>query len=138
MKFNSANSLKPELNMTPLIDVVLMLLIFFMISTSFVFQPGIMVKLPSSAISADIQSTRMAQVIVTSEGDVYFDRLRVDIDNLEQQMSDYKDKSLLIIKADRSVAHGLVVTIMDCAKKAGFERLTIATSPLIEEPGERN
>ncbi|MBN1354710.1 biopolymer transporter ExbD [bacterium] len=136
MNFTSGGSLKPELNITPLIDVVLMLLIFFMISTSFVFQPGLMIRLPSSD-SSEVSASQGAQVIVTADGQIYFDRIRTSIGELEENMRRFEDKSVLMLKADSTVTHGRIVEVMDRAKRAGFDRLAIATSPLSGEREQR-
>ena len=128
MKFSRDKSVRPDLNITPLIDVVLMLLIFFMISTSFIFQPGIMIKLPK-ATQSDTTTPRGAQVMITAEGDVYFERIRSTLDELREQMLKHSDKSLLLIKADQNVPHGTVVQAMNHAKAAGFQRIAIATRP---------
>jgi len=128
MNFQSNTSLKPDLNITPLIDVVLMLLIFFMISTSFIFQPGIMVKLPAST-HTETTTQRGAQVLITGEGEIYFERLRTSFEELEEKMKTFHDKEILMIKADQSVSHGSVVKVMNHAKNAGFQRLAIATRP---------
>ena len=129
MNFSVKKNLIPELNITPLIDVILMLLIFFMISTSFVFQPGIMVKLPESG-SSEVTTAQGAQVLITVDNQIYFERLRTSMDELEEHMRNHPDKTLLQIKADQTVTHGFVVEVMDRAKRAGFQRLAIATTPL--------
>ncbi len=126
MKFTDDTPLAPELNITPLLDVILMLLIFFMISTSFVFQPGMMIKLPPSE-SSQTTTPKGAQVLITSENEIYFERLRTTLDEIQERMTDYPDKRILLIKADQSVSHGTVVKVMDRAKLAGFQRLAIAT-----------
>jgi len=128
MKFTRERTLRPDLNITPLIDVVLMLLIFFMISTSFVFQPGIMIKLPKASQS-DTSTPSGAKVMITANGDIYFERIRTSLDELENLMLQHKDKSLLMIKADQNVTHGMVVQAMNHAKIAGFQRIAIATRP---------
>lgn len=128
MNFATQKPLRPEMNVTPLIDVILMLVIFFMISTSFVFQPGLMIRLPKSSTSETV-NPQAANVIITAQGEIYFDRLRTDITELETQMKLYPDKKMLIIRADRAVNHGLVVEVMDHAKHAGFDRLVIGTRP---------
>lgn len=128
MKFSRDSNLKPDLNITPLIDVVLMLLIFFMISTSFIFQPGIMIKLPK-ATQSDTTTPKGAQVMITADGDIYFERIRTTLNELEEQMIQHGDKTLLMIKADQNVPHGTVVHAMNHAKSAGFQRIAIATRP---------
>lgn len=132
MKFTPDANLKPELNITPLIDVVLMLLIFFMISTSFIFQPGIMIKLPSASHS-DASSPGGAQLLITADAELYFEQIRTSFDELEERMQQHPDKSLLLIKADQAVTHGVVVRAMNAAKRAGFQRLAIATRPETEK-----
>jgi len=136
MNFSKGNSIEPDLNITPLIDVILMLLIFFMISTSFVFQPGIMIKLPTSA-SSEVTTSQGGQVLVTNDGEIYFERIRATLGELEERMRLHPDKSVLLIKADQSVSHGLVVEVMDHAKRAGFERLAIATTPRTDTNGSK-
>ncbi|MBN1879570.1 biopolymer transporter ExbD [bacterium] len=128
MRFARETSVRPDLNITPLIDVVLMLLIFFMISTSFIFQPGILIKLPQ-ADHSDSTTPRGASIMITSEGDIYFEKLRTTIQELESQFRQFPDKSVLLIKADQNVAHGIVVQTMNQAKNAGFQRIAIATRP---------
>jgi len=128
MKFSRDKKLQPDLNITPLIDVVLMLLIFFMISTSFIFQPGIMIKLPKASQN-DTTSPKGAQVMITADGDIYFERIRTSMDEIKDQMQKHADKSLLMIKADQNVSHGTVVQAMNQAKMAGFQRIAIATRP---------
>ncbi|MBN1296805.1 biopolymer transporter ExbD [bacterium] len=131
MNFSRRPPVRPDLNITPLIDVVLMLLIFFMISTSFIFQPGIMIRLPR-ADHSDSTTQQGAQVMITAEEDIYFDRIRSTMAELETQMRQYPDKSLLLIKADQNVPHGTVVQAMNHAKNAGFQRIAIATRPVGE------
>jgi len=132
MKFSRPAGRSPDLNITPLIDVVLMLLIFFMISTSFIFQPGIMIKLPR-ADHSDTTTQKGAQIMITADDGIYFERIRATMAELEDQMRRYPDKSLLLIKADQNVAHGTVVKAMNHAKNAGFQRIAIATRSTGEE-----
>jgi biopolymer transport protein ExbD len=117
--------------MTPLIDVVLMLVIFFMLTTTFVLAPGIKVDLPQGR---SLQRTREgdAIVIITKDGTVYYQNERIDLETLpsvlrqaRQQQPDLR----LVIKADKSTRHGQVVEVMDMAKGVGIERLAIATAP---------
>ncbi|HPQ39436.1 MAG TPA: biopolymer transporter ExbD [bacterium] len=128
MRFSRDPKLQPNLNITPLIDVVLMLLIFFMISTSFIFQPGIMIKLPR-ADHSDTTTQKGAQIMITADEGIYFERIRSTMSELEMQMRQFPDKSLLLIKADQNVPHGTVVQAMNHAKNAGFQRIAIATRP---------
>ncbi|MFQ5691995.1 MAG: ExbD/TolR family protein [Nitrospinota bacterium] len=116
-------------NLLPLIDVVLLLLIFFMISSTFVVQPGIRVDLPKAA-SAERREPKTVTLIITREETLYLNEERVSLTELWGKLLDLfrnRNDSLLVIKADRSVPHGRVVEVMDTAKQAGVRRLAIAT-----------
>lgn len=131
MQFSTRRPRQVTLNMTPLIDVVLMLVIFFMLTTTFVLAPGIKVDLPRTK---SIHQTNKidATVIITKDGTLYYQDQRVDTDTLRDLLSQavtQQPNVRLIIQADKGVLHGRVVEVMDTAKSAGVERLAIATAP---------
>jgi biopolymer transport protein ExbD len=128
MNFRSGQPVKPEFNIANLIDVLLVLVIFFMLSTTFIFQPGLMVKLPMSTYSESPPHPG-AQILITKDEDIYFEKIHTTMDELEEKMQQFTDKSLLMIKADQAVTHGIVVSVMNHAKNAGFQHLAIATKP---------
>jgi biopolymer transport protein ExbD len=117
-------------NITSLIDVVLLLLIFFMISTTFVTQPGIRVNLPKASSKVKNVAQESNTVIITAENKIFINREEVDFGKLRSLLVDLKEGQsgdLIIVKADEAVAHGIVVQVMDIAKTAGFSRIAIAT-----------
>ena len=117
------------------IDVVLLLLIFFMISSTFVVQPGIQVNLPKSTI-AERREPEDVTLILTREKALYLNDRRVTVPELWGRLVDmYRRRPdlMLVIKADRQVPHGSVVEVMDIAKQAGVRRLAIATRPKKQE-----
>ena len=122
-------------NLLPLIDVVLLLLIFFMISSTFVVQPGIQVNLPKSTI-AERREPEDVTLILTREKALYLNDRRVTVPELWGRLV-YMYRShpdfMLVIKADRQVPHGSVVEVMDIAKQVGVRRLAIATRPKKQE-----
>lgn len=131
MKFRARKRIKPSLNITPLIDVVLLLLIFFMISTTFVVQPGINVNLPET-VTSEKQTRNDVVVVITKDNLLYLNDERISKrDILKRFKAEYnKNRNMvLIIKADKAVSHGMVVEIMDLANQAGIPRLAIATIP---------
>ncbi|MFC1850816.1 ExbD/TolR family protein [candidate division CSSED10-310 bacterium] len=131
MDFKARQIIKPELNMTQLIDVVLLLLIFFMITSSFVVQPGLKVTLPKSS-SQESQPENQLKLIVTKDNAVYLDNQRVRIENLRDELQKrmmQKEMQLLLIKADENVIHGFVVHIMDIARSLHLD-VGIATRAL--------
>ena len=131
MEFSRRRRVEASLSITPLIDVVLLLLIFFMISTTFVVQPGIPIQLPEAASAAG-QLQREWVVAVTSKGEIYLNEVRVTLKTLRRQMEAAVGRGeveVLVIKADKSALHGRVVAVMDAAKLAGVKRLAIASAP---------
>lgn len=131
MKFSIKKRVSPSLNITPLIDVVLLLLIFFMISTTFVAQPGINVNLPKTVSSEKRVGEEMI-VTMTKDRSIYLNEKKTDEKYLLEKLKAEYDKNnnvLLVIKADKEVSHGRVVEVMDLAKQAGISRQAIATVP---------
>ncbi len=129
-------SINPQINLTPLIDVVLMLLIFFMITTSFIAQPGFRVDLPI-ADSDEVPVKKEIRVIITEDGSCYVNNQLIAADQLQEtlvELKKEKDVQVLILKADRRVPHGEVVCIMEKAKLAGIPRIAIATTPRTKKP----
>lgn len=132
MNFSKKEDDDVKIELAPLIDVVFILLIFFMVSTTFIAAPGIKVNLPK-AKSDEIMRDKNDITLVISESKILFNKMVVSIDGLEKRFSDFKAKYssdvLVILKADKAVSHGLVVSVMDVAKRSGFNRLGIATEP---------
>jgi biopolymer transport protein ExbD len=129
MEFRIKKRALRRIEITPLIDVVLLLLIFFMISTTFVTTPGIKVKLPQAATQAATREQDIV-VVVTEEGQLYFNNRRVTLDRLRLGLKEEVSKGgkdLLIVKADKESKHGRVVEVMDLAKQVGISRIAIAT-----------
>ena len=118
-------------NVTSFIDVLFVLLLFFMVSTTFVTQPAMNLDLPKAVHS---QGTRQPGIIVyvDQNGVIHLNDEPVDDALLEQslqtRLADSEDKAV-VLKADSRVSHGTVVHILDIIKGAGVAKLTIATQP---------
>jgi biopolymer transport protein ExbD len=121
----------PQVNITSLIDVVLLLLIFFMISTTFVTQPGIRIDLPKANTKVKNVAQESNTIIISADNSIYINRQQMEsIEQLRSELVKLKQANsseLIIIKADENVAHGIVVSVMDLAKTSGFSRIAIAT-----------
>jgi biopolymer transport protein ExbD len=119
------------LNITSLIDVLFLLLIFFMISTTFLSTPAIKLELPK-AKNADPVRQNPIVVYVDPSGQAYLNDEPVDMGLLSAaisaQLADSDDKAV-VLKADSQVSHGAVVEIMDIVKGAGARRLVVSTQP---------
>lgn len=135
MKFKRTLDLKARLEITPLIDVVFLLLIFFLLSSTFVLQPGIMVKLPK-AQTTEITKEKEVYITIDKQGHLYLNEKFVHEEKLSKQLQEIASRDpnkLIIVKADKDVFHGRVVLVLDYIKRAGLNRLAIATEPKIEE-----
>ncbi|MBT8102417.1 MAG: biopolymer transporter ExbD [Gammaproteobacteria bacterium] len=134
MKLSLRPRAQPEVNLTSLIDVVLLLLIFFMVSTSFVKKSQIAIRLPQ-ADSASIVAEPPVQIdIMITETGTYLINNRelvnnrpATIRNALQKVSAGNNKVPLTISADANAKHQHVVTAMDVAGRLGFTQITIAT-----------
>ncbi len=118
-----------EMDMTPMIDVVFQLLIFFMVTTVFSVQSGLKVDLPDASTS-DAPPEKDLTVTISEKGELDLNGTMVTFDDLEDQLRQQKDifgSKVLIIKADNKARHGVVVHVMDAAKIVGIEQLAIAT-----------
>jgi biopolymer transport protein ExbD len=131
MQLSNGRPRRVALDLTPLIDVVLMLVIFFMLTTTFVLSPGVQVDLPQGG---SLQQARESDAIITITKDaaVYFQDAQVSLETLQAVLQRAKSQQpglRVVIKADTLVQHGRVVEVMDMAKLVGIERLAIATTP---------
>ena len=134
MNLNLRAKAEPEVNMTSLIDVVLLLLIFFMVSTSFVKESQISITLPEADSEAIIEKAPAQLEIMITEQGTYLVNGRELVNNRPEtirnalQTVSTGDTSLpLTISADANARHQHVVTAMDVAGRLGFTRISIAT-----------
>jgi len=115
-------------------DIVFLLLIFFMLSSTFIIQPGLKIKLPS-AVTSEVELTKNIVLNITEEGYIFLDDTPTNILELPSSLNaalSKQEEKVVIIKADESVRHGFIVKVMDVAKLSGAERLVIATEPTTE------
>jgi len=130
LEFETGKKVRPHISIAPLVDCVLLLLIFFMLSSYFVIQPGIKITLPT-ALSAKPQEDEIV-IFVNRDNEIYLDDKKIDIgylkEALEGKLKNSKDKSVTL-KADEKIDLGLAVKVMDIAKQAEAEGLVISTKP---------
>jgi len=125
---------EPEINLTSLIDVVLLLLVFFMISTSFVRESRIGVRLPEASAPAPAVAEEQPLIIAVTAQGTYLVNGRTLLDNrpetlraaLQKTRGD-RELSRITITADADASHQSVVTAMDAAGQLGFVEINIAT-----------
>jgi biopolymer transport protein ExbD len=118
-----------RLDIAPLVDVVLNLLLFFMLTSHLVEEPAIKIKLPDSNTAESIRETSKT-ITITKRGEIYFVDKRVDLKNLRvaiQESLPEKEKGFLRIKADREVEVGLLVRVIDEVRLAGVKNFSVLT-----------
>ena len=114
-----------------LTDIIFLLLVFFLLSSSFVLQPGVKVQLPTTT-TTDISSEKSVVVSVTKEGAIYLnDNLvnKIELGAQLRQMLLDVGNPILVLRADKDVTIENLVEIMDISKTAGGEKFIIATTP---------
>jgi biopolymer transport protein ExbD len=118
-----------QIPLTSLIDIVFLLLIYFLLTTNFLVEEGIKIKLPQAKASAP-QSEEVITVYVDQEGRAYIGSEEVSLESLFERLKAMIGTStdkLVVVRADRAVILNRAVKVMDIAKAAGAGRLCLAT-----------
>lgn len=117
-----------QIDIAPLIDIVFQLLIFFMLTSSFVIQPGIKVNLPK-AVTSEVVNYENIEIIVSGENVVYLNGKVITTDELKKLLKQAsKRKQSVLIKSDRRASLGRVVEIWDMCRDLGIAQVNIATN----------
>jgi biopolymer transport protein ExbD len=117
-----------QIDIAPLINMVFLLLIFLMLTSSFVIQPGIKVNLPRS-VTSDVVQPQNLEIIVSAENVAYFNDRAVTTQELKDQLKQLtRTKSSVLIKSDRRASLGRVVEIWDLCRGLGITQINIATN----------
>ncbi len=123
-----------EINIIPLVDVVLVLLVIFMVTAPMLYR-GMDITLPKSA-SNTIKPEIRAVLTIEKDQRLYLDKDQVSVVQLERKLRLLKEEHAdvsLYLRADRDVPYGIVVQVMDGVKKAGIEKLGMVTDPTAPE-----
>ncbi len=129
MEFEGRKRIRMHLDIAPLIDIVFLLLIFFMLTANFIMQPGIKITLPQAQTSKP-QEEKNIVVFITKENEIFLNNEKISIDRLKEALGKKLKKvhkKTVILKADKKINLGLAVKVMDIAKQAGSEGLVIST-----------
>ena len=125
----SKTKIMSDINITPLTDVVMVLLVIFMVTTPLMMNNAFKIKLPQAS-TAEPQEEQTTVVSVAPGNIIYLNKAQVTMDDLKgllaSRMAVSPDKTV-VIKADETIMQGVVVRILDMAKQAGALRLAIAT-----------
>jgi biopolymer transport protein ExbD len=125
---------RPEINMLPLVDVIFILLLFFMLTTSFSQSSGIEVDLPEASSSvATVDQEYALTIVVTAAGEWKLDTRILSEDSMREELKRWwsenreRPQAEVIIQADEQSPHGRVVRLIDFAKESGISLVRIAT-----------
>ncbi|MGL4209751.1 MAG: ExbD/TolR family protein [Candidatus Adiutrix sp.] len=124
-----------DLNLTPLVDVVLLLVLFFMVTAQFAVLPGVKLLLPEVGPESRVPASERLEITLTKTGDLFFEAQPITLGNLPlhlERTGASGDEVVILISADEEVAYGLVVKIMDALKGSGFRRIVFAARPITE------
>lgn len=128
---NLAEDEENEINMTPMLDIVFIMLIFFIVTTSFVKESGITVDQPT-AETAQRQESSNILIGINPAGEVWIDRRSVDVRAVRAQVERLRAENpdaAVIIQADQKAPSGLLVRVMDQVRAAGVDDMAIAAKP---------
>ena len=118
-----------DINMTPMLDIVFIMLIFFIVTASFVKESGIDIQRPS-AVTSESKEQASIVVAINELGEIWIDKRAVDVRsvraNIERLRAENPQGSV-VIQADKNSTNGLLVQVMDAARQAGVENVSIAT-----------
>lgn len=120
-----------EINVTPLVDVMLVLLIIFMVTAPMMTQ-GVDVDLPETTAQPLHQEEKPITITINRQGELFFDREKGDLKFLRTQLALHAKidrQRQVLLRADRQVPYGLVVSVMADIKAAGFDKLGMITQP---------
>lgn len=124
---------KPNINITSLIDVMFLLLIFFMVSTTFAEHPGIKLELPKAHTG---EPNKLDSVVLTLDkaGRMFLNDAPIDEAHLRERLKSAANRPepSLVLRADKSVPYGFVIRAMDISRQCGIKRITSLT----EAPAE--
>jgi biopolymer transport protein ExbD len=119
-----------ELNMAPLIDMVFILLIFFLVNTSFVKETGIEVSRPTAA-TATVQSKATIMIAIDHESRIFMEHREIDVRavraNVERALAENPESTVVVI-ADKTSSTGVAIQVMDACRMAGSENVSLAAS----------
>ena len=118
-----------EINLTPMLDVVFIMLIFFIVTATFIKEAGIQVERPDT-VTADSQDDASILIAISPNDDIWIDRQKRDpraVRSLLERLHAENPKGSIVIQADEESTHATLVVVMEAAKGAGVKNVSIAT-----------
>ena len=126
-----------EMNLIPLIDIALTLLIIMMVTTAFIKHPGVSLKLPETKTHEGAPETNKdLTIVIAKDGNTYVDAQPMTVPKLQAHLQGIagRDKqSRILVKGDRDVAYARVMEVMDLIRQAGLTRVVFPTDPKLPQ-----
>ena len=120
--------LKGMIDLTPMVNVFFLLFVFFLFTSSFIFQPGIKVSLPK-AVTIEVMQLDNVTITVTKDDEIYLEDRQITAEELTERLKILaKEKMGLLIKADSRAPLGRIVEIWDACRREGVSQINIATN----------
>lgn len=134
MRLKTSQSDEPEINLTPLIDVVFLMLIFFMVTTTFIREGNLAITLPEASLEPTVASTESVELVIDTQGNYVLDGRELVNRQRETLVLALRELTAsatpgIVIRADASTPHQAVVTALDAAGYVGIQQIAIATVP---------
>ncbi len=130
MKFKRRLKPTATVELVPMIDVVFQLVVFFMVSSTFILTPGISLTLPESSTAEPVVMGKLIVTIV-SEDEIYLNKERYSLEGLDEALEDLKERQergeirTVVVEGDRSVSYSLMVRTLDSLRRGGFEGVNL-------------
>jgi len=122
-----------EMNLIPLIDIALTLLIIMMVTTAFIRHPGVALRLPETVTREGAPETNNdTTIVVTADGAIHLDGLRRSEEDVQARLRDVASRNRqarILVKGDREVPYARVMDVMDMVRQAGLTRVVLPTDP---------
>jgi len=135
MQIREKSKKRVIINITSLIDVLFLLLIFFMVSSTFLEQPGMKLDLPKTKRKTAVRVEGYTLFVMSDES-IYLNHEKLSMKDLPGRLEKIKEdveESGIVLQADETVRYGLVVEVMDMIKGSGITKLIVATRPKEDE-----
>jgi biopolymer transport protein ExbD len=122
-----------EINITPFVDVVLVLLIIFLVTAGFISNKGVKIELPEAATAEQLQTQKTFNILVSKEGNILLDGTAMDLASLKAKGQEAKakgEKVVAMISADKGVIYSYVVGVMDALRQVGISDFALQLEPI--------
>lgn len=137
MRFPRRLSQSARVDLIPMIDVVFQLVVFFMVSSTFVLTPGIALDLPQSTSSEQIALNRLV-ITVRSATEIYLNRERVSMSELDSRLAELRPEGegtmSAVLEGDKGVSYDLLVSVLDLLRRNGYRGIGLRTLPAAGTP----